>query len=308
MDSNKLNPCSEKELKIRENFKRDYKLSCPVLDDNDIFNKCLSIGKLDGEWKDYYKMTERIEDLDEYRRKLRNQILGLISSVNGFDQLKPIDIASDDDCGEIAVGPKSYMDESNIGKRLLSIDLVCGNYQSLKYLGDQYVLDTANYDELIRKFTDEESLVRSKMFRQMIFGQLKPDVQASVQRKMLNDIIFVIKKRIDLKIVHLTNDEVIFHINSDSDIDVIKEATRLLTYQFRIKEFTLFKIANGRNEPWFVKDEQNGVHRILGVHVRYLLQVYNFVYGIENKCKDFWWREQGRLSTLLEPEEISEIC
>ena len=58
-----LNPCSPEELVIRENFKRDYKLSCPVLDDNDIFAKSLRTQCLESDWTDYLDMSKRISPI-----------------------------------------------------------------------------------------------------------------------------------------------------------------------------------------------------------------------------------------------------
>jgi len=301
---NQMASCSKEELNIRESFKKDYKLSCPVMEDDYIFKKSLTIGGLEQEWNDYLDMSKRIPELEEYRRQIRNQILSSISHVKGFDELKPINYK-----------PKfqelrNYLEPVNCNKFLVSVDLRKGNYQAFKQLAPKYVLDTQNYEELIRRFTKEESLVRSKFFRQMIFGQLKPDVQSSVQRKMIEETIEKIFSALgqNKQIVHLSNDEVIFSLEDSKQLELIKQDITSLPYQLRVTPFRLQQIPNFFNEPWFVRtnldpitlQEQN--KKIMGVHVKYLFQVANFLNKEETVEKDLWWSERGRLHALLTRE------
>lgn len=294
-----LVPCSSEELQIRENFKKDYKLSCPVLDDNDVFEKSLDIWDLRKEWTDYLEMSKRIPELDEYRRKLRNQILSHISHVQGFNELSPIKYTSQ------YKDLRNYLKPENCNVPLVSIDLQKGNYQAMRYLNPKYVLDTNTYEELIRRFTKEESIIRSKFFRQMVFGQLKPEVQASVQRKMTEEMIQMVFKKKEFPIVHLSNDEVILRLNPDTqreDLNLIELALEDAPYQHRITAFTLRHISNTYDESWYVRTREDNQTKIMGVHVKYLFQVYNYLNQQDNQPKDFWWRERGRLCALLTPE------
>jgi len=298
-----LKSCSPEELVIRENFKRDYKLSCPVMDDEDVFAKSLRIQHLADDWSDYLEMSKRIDDLDDFRKKLRNKITSFVSAVKGFDQLAPQEYRYN------FRGDRIYLKDENVGKRIISLDLVKGNYQSLKHLGTQYVLDTENYEDLIRRFTNEKCLINSKFFRQMVFGLLRPDVQGSVQRNMLGEMIEQVFQKVrEFPIVHLSNDEVMFVIESDEELESIQNALQDITYQYRVSEFRLEKILNGYNEPWYVRYYVNSSDqrppRLMGIHVRYLMQVSNFIEGVSNTEKDFWWRERGRLCKLLEPESF----
>jgi len=241
----------------------------------------------------------KYEDFNGYRKELRNHIVKRIQSVPNFQFLT----APTHTFGTYE-GPRSCLQKDLSGKRLLSIDLVKGNFQSLKYLGNQYVLDTETYDDFIRKFTDLEALIRSKYFRQMIFGFLNPELQKQVQQMMLAHIINTIKASgKDPPIAQLTSDEVVFIIESDADRIAIKSAIRNLPYKYRIEEFRICWIPNKYNEPWYVRYNEKGERiRIMSVHVRYLFQVYNYLEGMENQRKDFWWRERNRLCQLLEPE------
>lgn len=296
-----LNPCSNSELNLREAFKKEYKLSCPVIDDNDIFQKSLVICNLENEWNDYTELNEKYGDIGKHRAGIVNNIVNCINHVKGFDELEPIPD------NKRWSGPRSYLVESNIGKRMVSIDLIKANYQSLKKVGKKYVLDTDTYEELIRRFTKDEPLVRSRMLRQLVFGLLNPHLQASVQRNMMYDIVDAAKKVKDYPILHLTNDEVVFEIESDADLIALQEAVRQVKYDFRVEEFSIHKINNNAGEAWFVKVNDKGRRRkITGVHVKFLFQVYNHIHGLPNEKKDFWWRERGRLCALLEPEQFPD--
>jgi len=310
-----FHPCPYDQEVFREQFKKDYKLSCPVLNDEDIFAKSLKIAGLEQDWVDYLKLASSRPNLEDYRRKLRNTITRFIQQVPGFNQL-----------GEMVnpygpfTGPRTYLSRDNVGKRLVSIDLIQGNFQSLRFLGTKYVLDTSSYDELIHRFTQEPSLTNSKYFRQMVFGLLKPNVQASVQRMMIGHFISHVVKRwsgesvdgesVDtgLPIRQLTNDEVVFEISSDADLLKLQDIIRGLPYQYRLEEFSLKWMTNSYDENWFVRIPttkaavSSSNTRIMGVHVKYLFQVYNHINRIKCTDKDFWWRERGRLCMLLEPE------
>lgn len=303
----KLNICMKEEMGYRENFKRDYKFSCPVLDDTDIFKKSLQIADLTQEWEDYYEMCIKIPNFDEYRKNLRNMIIQKISSIPGYSSLETTINQNKIYNNNKHTGPKTYLREILIGKRMLSVDLIKGNYQSMKYINSEYVFNSNTYDEMIGMFTTHEPIKRSKMFRQMIFGLLNPNVQGMVQRKMIDDIITEIYKNIKEKyeICFLSNDEVIFVINNDEDKAKIEMITKnMKKYQTRVTEFSIEKIPNGYGEAWYVKHYKgdNEKKRIMGVHTRYLMQVYNHVMGIKNNAKDYLWRESGRLCMILEPE------
>jgi len=297
-----LNKCSEEELQYRENFKRDYKFSCPVIDDTDIFKKSLIIADLVNEWNDYYEMCKTIPKFDDYRREMRNTIIQLIISVKGYANMSVTNLKLYDKYK----GPKSYLRDELIGKRLVSVDLVKGNYQAMKYLNSAYVDNTNTYEELIGKYTKYEPMIRSKFFRQMIFGQLNPQIQGMVQQEMIGNIIEQIYKKIGFfEICFLSNDEVIFVINSDLEKQQIKDVVNTLSYEIRVTEFKIEKIANSYEEQWYVKHYiDTNKSRLMGVHTRYLMQVYNHVMGIENTTKDFWWRECGRLCMIMEPEKF----
>lgn len=297
-----LSKCSPEELEVRTNFKRDYKLSCPVLDDDDIFNKSLIVGGLEEDWDEYFEMCKRYPDINEYRKKIRNSVINYISSVKEFEELKP------EEYKYKFTGPRSIIGdhtEKYLGERLISVDLIKGNYQSLKSISPKFILDTENYEELINRFTKEKCLISSKFFRQMVFGLLKPDVQAARQKNLLGDVIERVFKEKELEIVSLSNDEVVFHITGDDELKIIEDAVSASESDCRIVPFRLERIPNGYNEPWYVKYFADSKEkRLMGIHVKYLMQVYNFIEGCDNDVKDFWWRERGRLCTLLEPERF----
>lgn len=308
-----LKPCSNQELRIRENFKRDYKLSCPVLDDREVFDKSLQIFGLEEEWQDYLKMANSLgtETFIQVRKDLRNKILSQISHLPEYQAIELNPKLSGLAEGGLT-GPRTYLRDEICGKHLVSIDLVKGNYQALKYLDPKLVLGTQSYAELIGQFTDQPSLIKSKYFRQMVFGQLNPAVQGKVQRMMIEQVVSQVYQRYpELPIIHLTNDEVVFDLSEFEESgrsDILGEILQVVgsvDYELRVDQFRIEKIENVLNESWYQKfflDDQGSVvrTRLMGVHVRYLFQIYNKVNGIEPMIKDYWWRERDLLSVSIE--------
>jgi len=309
--NNDLNSCDPQELIIRESFKKDYKLSCPVIDDNDVFNKSIMIAELQQEWINYKDMVDRIEgNLDNYRKQIRHTVTNHLSHVKGFDKLTPE--KNTNKYTNKYTGPRTCLRDEVCGKKLISIDLIKANYQSMRHLNPKFVLDTQNYQELITKFTQEKCMIECRMLRQLIFGFLKPEVQVAVQKTIIGTVIDQIIKECGdetLLIEQLTNDEVVFSINSNEKdytkiLNKINDMITKLPYQLRLTEFSVEKIKNSFNEPWFIKKFNDDRYKIVGVHVRYLFQVYNHLHQLENEKKDLWWRERGRLCALLDQEEF----
>ena len=90
---NNFSPCDSDELKLRKIFKKEYKLSCPVLDDNDIFYKSLEIANLTEVWPQYQELEQRIQkehnlNLVEFRSQLVNQIIEKIQQTKEYRNLK----------------------------------------------------------------------------------------------------------------------------------------------------------------------------------------------------------------------------
>jgi hypothetical protein len=112
-------------------------------------------------------------------------------------------------------------------------------------------------------------------------------------------------------IVNLTNDEVILESGDtpaevEADKRLIAEITESIPYRYRIDDFSIEKVENSREEPWYIKYSEVQGRRIMGVHVKYLFQVYNYVEKIPNQKKDFYWRERGRLCSLIDKEEFGK--
>ena len=147
------------------------------------------------------------------------------------------------------------------------------------------------------------------MLRQLIFGLLKPQIQSQIQQSMIQVIINVLNNNdIKMNILQISNDEVIFE-NSKNDPNICHQIKKILDqeidFDFRIENFTLDLIS--KNESWFIRrlvDQPPENGRLTGVHVKFLFQVYNHINKRENKKKDFWWRERGRLCALLDPEKF----
>jgi len=299
-----LNPCSPEDLVIRNNFKKDFKFSCPVLDDEDIFQKSLKIAKLENEYEDYYELAYNHPDLENFRRNLIGEIVKKVKEQPSYSKIKNIETPY-----HLYPTSHTYLKPEVVGKNLISVDLVEGNFQSLKYYGDDLVLGKDNYTDFIKTFTKEQTLVKSKYFRQQIFGLLEPRTFISVQRHMIAHMLNDLFKKKKYTIVNLTNDEVILESGaSPSDVEadkkLIQEICDNLPYRYRVDDFSIEKVSNSRNEPWYIKYSEVQGRRIMGVHVKYLFQVYNHIEKIPNQKKDFYWRERGRLCCLLDHEEF----
>jgi hypothetical protein len=77
-------------------------------------------------------------------------------------------------------------------KYYISIDMIKGNFNSLKYFDPGLVLNCDSWEELIGKYTQLQYFVEAKHIRQMIFGHLIGT--GAIQRQMLEKVYQAILK------------------------------------------------------------------------------------------------------------------
>lgn len=142
---------------------------------------------------------------------------------------------------------------TSVGKNFLSIDLVKGNYAALKYYSqeikkeddskDNLILGSHNFEEFISNFTDNDYFKKSKHFRQVVFGNMNPKRQITIEKHMINEIAKkILENGIFEKedIFSYNNDEIVFELKNDfSKEEEIQKIADELNIEIRIKKFHL---------------------------------------------------------------------
>lgn len=76
----------------------------------------------------------------------------------------------------------------------ISIDIKSANYNILKIYDSSIVNNTENWQSFVKLFTNIEFLAQSKPFRQEVLGKLNASRIANYQKKLLLDVVTILKK------------------------------------------------------------------------------------------------------------------
>jgi len=167
----------------------------------------------------------------------------------------------------------------NVGKSFISIDLKHANFLAFKYYNEELVLNANSYEDLIKKYSNEEYFIQSKYLRQVIFGNLMPKKQQKIQKFLINNIINALaeKYNIDEKdFISASSDEVVIAI-SKRDENFVKSIKEFLNNKFdfsdfiKVQTFTLYNIGD---KPFFYKLFPNEKVEFKAIPTHFFAQAY----------------------------------
>lgn len=203
----------------------------------------------------------------------------------------------------------SIYNNLNDSKYYLSIDLVKANFQALKYI-DESIFDNSNsYSEFIHLFTDEEYILSSKQFRQVLFGNLAPKRLAKVERYLIEQIIkYLLEANIITKenIVSVNTDELIIEVDSNTlgnfSNENILNLVSSIKYQLGIDvDIELFQLKVIK-DSFFVKEFINkDGYELKGVSALLFPQVYKYYNNLEINDNDLVFKHEHMMAKFCEP-------
>lgn len=139
----------------------------------------------------------------------------------------------------------------NVDKELISIDLEKANFNSFKLFNFEDETGIKTYRELISKFTDQEYFQQSKMFRQVIFGDLNPARQQRIQKYVIGQLCQKLQEN-GCEISSASSDEIIVkNKSSTKEIEQILSTVPKELQFFRVEKFHFSRI--GDDFDFFVK-------------------------------------------------------
>lgn len=231
---------------LANRFVKDYKLPIQLTDEKYFFyfldlyeDKFLAKTK-------YTNLCQLIEDrfesspilfLNEYYN-IRNQIILSVENSDAYIQFNtmPMDKFS---VPKRNITSNDVYNETNIGKWFVSFDLKKANFQALKYVDSNIVLNTSSYEKFIKKFTDIDYIAESKYTRQVLFGKLNPKRQITVEKFIINEIYEYITKNFKMSdCVSLSQDEIVFKID-DKFTGELSQVYYLCNYFYTITQCVL---------------------------------------------------------------------
>jgi hypothetical protein len=252
-------------------------------------------------WDEFKASLNQFQNEEEYfasEKQFIDTIIGHISSKPSFCDFIKMDMKKFESS---SLKKGNVFSEENVGKIFTSIDLVKANFQSLKYIDGNIVDGRDTYEEFASQFTEVPHFISSKKIRQVIFGNLCPQRQQTVQKHLIS-VIQGCLLSIGIpssSIIASSSDEVV--IGGDLDKIEFNEFKDLHNIaDIRLSRFKLEKLGTDKFSFLVKKDLTTGEAKIKGVNSAYIPEVLKFQMGVKAIEWDRMFYLDGRLCFFQE--------
>lgn len=203
---------------------------------------------------------------------------------------------------------RSYDTESlysvvNVGKKYISIDLKKANFQALKFVNPELVLGASSYDELVEKYSTYLYHKKSKQMRQVIFGNLNPKRQSTIQSFIMKTLSNELEK-LGLnfeKMKVCSADEIVFPVEAfeGNIFEVMANREFLKDIEFHVEEFEIQSVDPHHFACY--KKYTSGKVEFKGVNKNYIYEVIKRYENKDVEEMDLLFYNEGRICKFLKP-------
>lgn len=238
----------------------------------------------------YYETRDRviqaIKETDAYTNFMEADMKKYAVTGLDFKNVKKTDVYSSD----------------NDGKYFVSVDICKANFQVMKLFDKSLVGNCDEYDDFIRQFTDSDYIRESKYTRQVIFGNMNPKRQITMERYyMANVLKFLLDEGLfDSKDVRVfNNDEIVFEFDglmSEAAATGIAQAIKEeLDLDVHVSPFLLRFLG----DDCFVKEYGDKTFTFKNVPSTIFAQVYKNYLGLPIHAWDKVFVYEGKLAQFI---------
>lgn len=322
-------------MSFRRRFVKDYNLPINVVD-SPYFEYYMETY----DWfpkKEYEELINDIEIrfggnvnlwLEEYA-EMRDEIITTIENTDAYRDFNTCDMKQ----WEIPKELKNFPDmniynQSSIGKTFISIDLKKANFQALKWVNPDIVLDSDTYEDLIDSWGyDSEYMRTSKYTRQVIFGKLNPKRTITVEKYIMSKVYDVIINdkmnfigEYDAKLVAFKSDELIFEVLVENPVvgsehlfqymkQIIKDSVGVDVHidLFKVGRIETLNHNNITVDCYIRTNLLTGEEKLKSASQIFYPQLYKIWKGKEINEKDLVFLGEGQLATFLYPLKLVDI-
>lgn len=322
-------------MSFRRRFVKDYNLPINVID-SPYFEYYMETY----DWfpkNEYEELVNDIETrfggnvnlwLEEYA-EMRDEIITTIENTDAYRDFNTCDMKQWETPKEMKNFPDmNIYNQSSIGKTFISIDLKKANFQALKWVNPDIVLDSDTYEDLIDSWGyDSEYMRTSKYTRQVIFGKLNPKRTITVEKYIMSkvyDIIINDKMNFigeyDARLVAFKSDELIFEVLAENPVvgsellfeymkQIIKDKVGVEVHidLFKVGRIETLNHNNITVDCYIRTNLLTGEEKLKSASQIFYPQLYKIWKGKEINEKDLVFLGEGQLATFLYPLKLVDI-
>lgn len=306
---------------VKRRFVKDYSLPINLVDEP-YFTYFLEL------YDKHYGCVNHYNNLVSLCEKAGNaeiifELSNLISSEaqNLIGNSNAMKLINDEDMNTMVnirdVQQADVYNETNLNKNMISIDLSKANFNVFCLYGLKEELQIKDYNDLIKKIINEKVapeiqkecehyFINSKYIRQVIFGNLNPKRQQTIQKNVLYRIKETLKD-FDFTYGTANSDELIIKLKPFQEVSAIalkkhiEDSLDSKYHFFKVEKFDLERV----HENHFVKNTRDDYGNIVKKEFKntpnYLMpQIYKKYHGLENEINtyDLTFIYEGFISTF----------
>ena len=289
-------------LEFRKIFCEDFKLPIKIYD-SPLFEYYLNLYEYDLDISSKFKIfTDTMKEFktpqtfsDEWHR-IKNSIVADIDATPEFQEF----VASPSYQSPFKVERGNVFNHKYSGSRVISIDLIEANFNSLKFFNPNIVFNCKNFEELVSRYSKLPYYSKVKIFRQVVFEKLHANRQQGIQRKMMDSILsdlFKIYPNLDLRMP--SSDEIVIPLSGiQADFEnTIKKivSDHSLNNILRVEPYEMLHIC----DDYFYQKFDNGKIRLRNVPSPFYTSFLKKAKGLELSDEDLYFHFEGRLAKFI---------
>lgn len=312
---------------LANRFVSDYKLPIPITFVEDYFFYYLNLYEEDyNSMTNYMKLCELINEkyeskpekfLEDYYN-VREDIIQTMLNNEAYKTFNTMDMSCFTIKNRPQVSSNNVYNCENNGKLFLSIDLKKANFQTLKYINKDIVLNANTYEDFIGKFTDLDYIKQSKYTRQVVFGKLNPKRHITAEKFLINKVYELIDKLYSYKAVSVSNDEIVYDVtnivNSDNRLEIKDTIKNVLGLNVSVEYYCLecyqllFKKTKSISKTFFYRKSlfDHKENKLVSVPLPFYPIVYSLFKGRELTEIDYHFNYEGMDAVINEEFEIKK--
>lgn len=300
-------------IALKKRFSKDCKLPIAIYDNPYFYERLCTLDVIFDcvdKFEDFCCELQSFKDEGayfEYYNLIKDQVVTYIRNQEAFDVFNNKEVFPNID----KMYPKHnlYIDE-NDGRTFISIDMRKANFSALNYYSGEIFNNCASWEEFIRMFTDSEHIVRSKYFRQVVFGSCNPKRQVRYEKNLMHDLLSYISEAVDdeLSVFSLDADEIILNVeNYQFSMRALREivSETPIGHLVKITIFDLNRIkgTNGWMKTFYNFDKESAADDVVEfkcLDAEIYHQVVKHYYNEVITDDDLVFYHNGKLAKFLE--------
>ena len=320
----------KKNIDLLRRFVKDNDLPIPIIGDGNYFEYYINLYEKEYKSLTKYKNLETLinrkfngectQFLTKYY-EIRDNIIKTVENSTAYQKFNTMDMSVFSIKNKKNITSNNIYNENNVGHIFVSFDLKKANFQALKYVDPEIVMDADNYQDFVSKFTNIEFIINSKHIRQIVFGKMNPKRHITVEKYMIDKVYEYITETHHLtNCVSMSNDELVFDMGEAKKLDslaihsinitceMIRQFIQtMLGFEMNLEVFKLHKLQlccdKFKRSPYYYKEYLNTEEpkgKLMCVPMNYFAIVYKLFNNLPLQEEDYHFDYEGLDSKYCE--------